>query len=161
WALVKAAPHCLFALRHLRSTLGEVFDACGIRDARLRAVLCGPHPDHGVAPSRVSALLHAGLVSHYLDRGAFYPEGGGQIISDKLVEAIEARGGQVLLLTRVTRILVEGGHAVGVELWNKHLGARKVRARAVISNADLKKTYGALLPGEAVSAKKKRRVQQY
>lgn len=158
--LLKAAPACAFALRHLRSTLARVLDAC-TSNARLRAVLCGPHLDHAVAPSRVAAVLHAGVVMHYLWRGAFYPEGGGQVISDKLVEAIEARGGKVLLLSRVTQILVERGRAAGVTFWNKHLGQRSVRARAVISNADLKKTYASLLPASAVSPKKLKKVARY
>jgi UDP-N-acetylmuramate--alanine ligase len=35
--------------------------------------------------------LQAGLTDHYM-RGAFYPEGGGQVIAARLVEAIRAHG---------------------------------------------------------------------
>ncbi|MDP6484533.1 MAG: hypothetical protein QGH70_11905, partial [Nitrospinota bacterium] len=37
-------------------------------------------------------LWIAGLAVHYF-RGAYYPKGGGQIISDKIADAIEAAGG--------------------------------------------------------------------
>ena len=53
-----------------------------------------------------------------------------------LVEAIEARGGEVRLKTAVKRIVVENGSAAGVELAD----GQTVRARAVVSNADLKRT---------------------
>jgi len=34
-------------------------------------------------------------MAHYLDQGAFYPEGGGQIMSDRLAESIERSGGKL------------------------------------------------------------------
>jgi phytoene dehydrogenase-like protein len=82
---------------------------------------------------------HAAIVAHYAG-GAWYPEGGGQAMADRLAAAIEAAGGAILLRTRATRILVEGGRVTGVELDSHHLGRRVVRAPVVISNADLKHT---------------------
>lgn len=147
--LALAAPRALLALRHLSSTLEQVLDTC-TKDPRLRTVLVGPHLDHGVAPSRVSALLHAGLVMHYVVDGGCYPKGGGQGLSDALVAQVEAGGGRVLLLSTAEQILVERGRAVGVVFNNKHLGRVTVRAPLVVSNADLKKTFAALLPAHAV-----------
>jgi all-trans-retinol 13,14-reductase len=158
--LLRALPFSMFAVRHLNSTLEQVLDAC-TQDARLRAVLIGPHMDHAVAPSRVSALLHAGLVMHYLVDGAFYPAGGGQAMSDALVEAIEKGGGRVLLLSKAERIVVEDGRAAGVVFTNKHLGRVTVRAPIVVSNADLKATYQRLLPEHAVPAAVQEKVQSY
>ena len=158
--MLAALPRSLYAVKHLNSTLEQVLDEC-TTDPRLRAVMCGPHMDHAVAPSRVSALLHAGLLMHYIADGAFYPEGGGQAMSDKLVAAVEAGGGKVLLLSKVERILVEDGRAAGVVFSNKHLGSVTVKAPIVVSNADLKRTFQRLLPDQAVPGKVKERVEKY
>ncbi len=73
----------------------------------------------------------------YYFKGGFYPKGGSSRFSDVLVEAIEERGGAVHLKTPVKRILVENGEACGVELRD----GRKVRARAIVSNADIRRTF--------------------
>ena len=65
------------------------------------------------------------LFGYYFD-GGYYPAGGSQRFADALVEAIEARGGTVKLKTRVERILVEDGRAIGVALAD---GRRVKRAR--------------------------------
>ena len=120
-------------------TIGQVLDDC-TQDARLRAVLLGQSGDYGLPPSEVSAVLHLGLAGHYF-RGAYYPKGGGQVIADRLAEVIEQHGGTVHLRHPVERVLVENGAAVGLRL-EPHAGdpAQEVRARAVLSNADLRKT---------------------
>ena len=81
----------------------------------------------------------------YYFNGGYYPVGGSQHLADVLVEAIKARGGAVHLKSRVAKILVEGGRAVGLKLAD----GRRIDARAVISNADPKRTFLELLePGE-------------
>jgi all-trans-retinol 13,14-reductase len=88
--------------------------------------------------------MSAGLVAHYMS-GAYFPKGGGQVVSDRLAEAIERNGGKILLRASARRILVERGRVVGVEIESKHLGVRVVRAPCVISNADLKQTMEKLV----------------
>jgi phytoene dehydrogenase-like protein len=73
--------------------------------------------------------------------GGFYPAGGSSRLPEALVRAIAARGGEVRLKTRVARILVEDGRARGVELAD----GRRIAAGAVVSNADLKRTFGELV----------------
>ncbi len=125
---------------HKNATIGAVLDACCARDPALRAVLLGQSGDYGLPPSKVSAMLHLGLAGHYF-RGAYYPEGGGQVIADRLAARIEALGGAVHLRRPVEKILIENGRAVGVRLPPKAGGAaRDVRADVVLSNADLKRT---------------------
>jgi phytoene dehydrogenase-like protein len=109
--------------------------------------------DYAVAPSRVALLLHAGLITHYLVTGAAYPKGGGQVIADRLSEAVEARGGKIMLRATVTKILVENGRAKGVVFHNKHVGEQTVYAPVVVSAADIKKTFADLLPQDAVKPK--------
>ena len=144
----------------LDRSLADLFDELGC-SPRLRTVLAGEHGTYALPPSRASLVLHAALVVHYL-KGAWYPEGGGQVIADRLVEVIEAHGGDVVLRTPVTRILVEDGRAVGVRLAPPSPERRRgvpdeLRAPVVVSNADLKRTVGELvgpeaLPGEFVEA---------
>lgn len=128
----------LSLLRFGTSTLGAFLDTC-TRNPRLRAVLTGQSGDYALPASRVSLVIGAGLPAHYL-QGAYVPRGGGQVISDRLAEAIERGGGKILLRTSARRILIEGGRVTGVELESKHLGVRRVRAPVVVSNADLKQT---------------------
>jgi all-trans-retinol 13,14-reductase len=76
------------------------------------------------------------LFSYYF-HGGFYPAGGSGRLADVLTDAIKERGGQVWLKTGVAKIVVAQGRAAGVTLGD----GRTVRARAVVSNADLKRTF--------------------
>jgi len=84
----------------------------------------------------------------YYFKGGYYPLGGSGRFSDVLVEAIRARGGEVRLKTAVRRILVEDGRAAGVVLGD----GRTVRAGAVVSNADIKRTLLELVEPQALPA---------
>lgn len=120
------------------STLGQLLD--GITDnPQLRAVIAGQHGDYGLPPSEVAAIFHAGIANHFF-KGAYYPRGGGQAISDKLADRIEALGGTIHLRRGIERVIVEGGRAVGVvtEPWKGV--SHTVRAKYVLSNADVKAT---------------------
>ena len=125
-------------LWHINDTLKKFLDTC-TADQRLQAVLAGQSGAYAEPPSRASLLAHAMVTAGYL-KGAYYPVGGAQVTSDRLADSIERHGGKILLMTEVTRILVEDGRAVGVEFNSHHLGRRTVRAPVVISDADLKHT---------------------
>ena len=77
----------------------------------------------------------------YYFHGGYYPVGGSGRLADALVEAIEARGGEVRLKTRVARILVMQGRAAGLTLAD----GTRIAAGAVVSNADLKRTFRELV----------------
>ena len=146
-------------LRYANSTVASFLDSC-THDIRLRAVLTAHSGDYAEPPSRASLMVHAGVTAGYL-AGAYYPEGGGQTLSDRLSESIERQGGKILLRAPVTKILVEHGRAVGVEFDSHHLGRSTVRAPVVISNADLKRTFFELIGAEFVKPKTVRRIQGY
>lgn len=139
-------------------TIGDLL-ASLTSDKRLRGIMLGQSGDYGVPPSRASAFLHIGMAAHYF-RGAFYPKGGGQVIADRLAESIEKAGGTIHLRHAVERILIENGRAVGVRVASRAgEPARDVRARLVLSNADLQRTLLELigpehLPGEWVTRTK-------
>jgi phytoene dehydrogenase-like protein len=82
----------------------------------------------------------------YYFHGGYYPVGGSGRLADALVEAIEARGGEVRLKTRVARILIEGGRAAGVQLAD----GTRVAAGAVVANADVKRTFLELVDPKAL-----------
>lgn len=138
-------------LANLDRTFGDFLDEHHA-SPRLRTVLAGEHGTYGLPPSQASFILHAALVMHYL-KGAFYPEGGGQVIADGLVRVIEEHGGAVVLRTPVERIVVEDGRAVGVRLRppspERARGVpEELRAPVVVSNADLKRTVTELVGAE-------------
>lgn len=145
-AVLGTLPRAGLALRWSGSTLAAFLDTC-THDARLRAVIAAQNLTYAQPPSRVALPLHAILAMHYF-AGAYYPEGGAQVMADRLAEAIETGGGKILLRTRARRILVERGRAVGVEIDGKHVGRRSIRAPVVISNADLKRTLLDLIDAE-------------
>ena len=96
---------------------------------------------------RLTCAQMAPLFGYYFD-GGYYPAGGSERLAQVLVEAIEARGGTVRLKTRVERILLDDGRAIGVALAD----GRRVAARAIVSNADVKRTFLELVGRDALPA---------
>ncbi len=140
----------LAALWKYRS-LTRVLDSC-TKNPRLRAVICGQHGDYGMPPSQTAALFHAGLLGHF-SAGAYYPRGGGQAISDKLADAVEAAGGTICLRKGISEIIIEGGRAVGVRTDEGKAGSSEVRASVVLSNADPTQTLLQLVGPQHLSKK--------
>jgi phytoene dehydrogenase-like protein len=120
--------------------LASVLDACGIDDPLLRGFLTAQCGNHGLAPDQVSFPVHAAMIEHYLE-GGYYPVGGARRLVAGYLRELRAHRGEIRLSTRVSRILLERGRAVGVELAT----GERIRARTVISNADPAVTYGRLL----------------
>ena len=123
-----------------------------IRDPRLRAVLASQWADYGLPPGRSAFVAHAVIVSHYLN-GAWYPAGGAGEIPKAAGSVIQAAGGELLAGHEVTKILLEDGRAVGVEVQSKKGkdGARmEFRAPVIVSDAGAWNTFTRLLPTEAV-----------
>ena len=111
-------------------SLAELFDECEL-SAKARAVIDHWNGLYAGPPSQTAVVMHAVIADHYM-QGAFYPEGGGQMIPARLVQAIEAHGGEVRCLTSVKRVIVEDRHVVGVELGDGSI----IETELVISNAD-------------------------
>lgn len=90
----------------------------------------------------------------YYFKGGYYPTGGSGAFADALVEAIERRGGEVLLKSKVKRILIERDCAAGIVLGD----GKTVRATAVVSNADLKRTFLELVAPECLPTEFRERI---
>jgi phytoene dehydrogenase-like protein len=123
------------AFRWMNVAFGAMLDA-HFRDPRLKellSVLTGYLSDD---PRALTVGAMAPIFGYYFD-GGYYPAGGSQAFADALVGAIQEHGGAVRLRTPVSRILIDAGRAVGVEL----AGGERLRAEAVISNADARRTF--------------------
>jgi prolycopene isomerase len=112
-----------------------------LKDPKLKAIVSVLWGYYGLPPSQLASIYFALPTIGYLQQGGFYPRGKSQAISNAFARFIEKRGGKVLLKSRVERILVKDGAAVGVATADgrEHLG------KAVISNANVYDTFHTLL----------------
>ncbi|MEV5281237.1 NAD(P)/FAD-dependent oxidoreductase [Streptomyces sp. NPDC051993] len=117
-----------------RRPLSELLDHCGL-STQARTILAAQSPNYGMGPDQASVSMHATVTDHYV-RGAYYPEGGGQMLAASLAEVLEAHGGELRTKTRVERILVENGKVTGVGLTDGAL----LKSPLVVSNADYRRT---------------------
>jgi len=125
-------------------TMGKPWEAmvdARLKDPKLRAVVSALWGYYGLPPSRLSPFYYALPTYSYLRDGGFYPVGKSQKISSAFADFIEARGGKVLLRTRVEKILVKDGAAYGV----RTADGREFTGRVVVSNANAPDTLGKML----------------
>ncbi len=116
------------------------------RDPRLQQVVERYATYAGADPARAPGTLS---VIPYTETafGAWHPRGGMHRIAEVMRDVIVERGGTVRTSTPVTRVLIDGGVATGVELAD----GERIAADAVVSNVDAAHLYGTLLdaPNEA------------
>jgi phytoene desaturase len=126
-------------LEPLSSFVGRRF-----RDRRLRQILGYPAVFLGSSPYLTPSMYH--LMSHLdLADGVLYPMGGFSRVIESIADLARAEGVTILTRSEVTRIVVEGGKATGVEYLD---GSRDIRfsdADIVVSAADLHHTETQLL----------------
>ncbi len=92
-----------------------------------------------VMPAERTPMINAGMV--FSDRhagGINYPKGGVGVIAEKLVKGLENHDGEIRYKSRVTKILLEGKKAIGVQLSN----GEQILAKKIISNATRWDTFG-------------------
>jgi phytoene dehydrogenase-like protein len=123
-----------------------------VTDRKLKLLLTADCPHWGSPPNRTSFVFDSMLrLSYFL--GNYYPVGGSQAFVDELARAFEARGGDILMSTRVRRITVDDSRATGVELETTRgplRAERTIGAGCVVSNADLRLTADELLAGAPI-----------
>lgn len=149
WRAGWAAPFAMLPLARL-------FDVCGIGPAP-RPVLAGQTPAYAAPAARTPVIVQAGYLKNYVEGGAYFPVGGGQVLAATMAEVLRANGGDFRLNARVARIVVEDGRVTGVELAD----GEQITAPVVVSNADLKRTYSELLDPKVVPWWARRRVAGY
>lgn len=111
-----------------------------------------------VVPAERTPMINAGMV--FSDRhygGINYPRGGVGQIAQKLVTGLEQSGGAIRYKARVTQIVQENGHAVGVQLASGEV----LRARRIISNATRWDTFEKLIPAEQMPTAERKWQRRY
>jgi all-trans-retinol 13,14-reductase len=149
FTVLRSAPGLL---RWSRATLKELLDH-HFDDPRLKAAVAGPCGDLGLPPSRLSAFLHMGVLTHY-SRGAYFPHRGSSGLRDAFVDGLQQEGAVLHRNARVERILHEGGRVTGV----RTVDGRTFHADAVISNAQATDTY-AMVGHEHLGRRLRTKVQ--
>lgn len=90
--LRKAGPYAAAGMLPLEA----VVRLCGITGAAA-AVVCGQTPAYASSARRAPALVQAGYLSIYVGGGAFFPRGGGQVLSSSMADVVEANGGTIAI----------------------------------------------------------------
>ncbi len=119
------------AHRHLKNI--TVADALGARisDPWLREVLGATGIYVGGYPEDLGYLYFLHVVYATLCKGNAYVLGASEQLSQALVQRIESAGGQVLLGTSVTRVLIdESGNAEGVQTTQGRFDAKRIYINA-------------------------------
>ncbi|MEH6584652.1 MAG: NAD(P)/FAD-dependent oxidoreductase [Halioglobus sp.] len=84
-------------------------------------------------------------------------KGGMGKLSESLVRRIEALDGEVRLKQRVSRILIEDGTAIGVELKN----GEQLFAKTIVSNLDKPTTFDVLMPDHKVDDEVQKKIDGF
>jgi prolycopene isomerase len=148
---------CLGLARHLPRNVGGLARRY-LRDPALLRFIDMECYCWSVVPADRTPLINAGMV--FSDRhygGVNYPRGGVGRIATALAEGLTQHGGAIQYRSRVRRILVEQGQAMGVELAT----GERYYARRVISNATRWDTFDHLLPGSVLPPKERRWRDRY
>ncbi len=119
-----------------------------VKDDRLRKVLGYPAVFLGASPYAAPSMYH--LMSHLdLAGGVLYPVGGFARVIQSIADLATSAGATLTRSARVTRIVVEGGAAVGVDYTDARKRSHTARADLVVVTADLHFSETELLePGQ-------------
>jgi prolycopene isomerase len=127
-------------LEHRTATVTEVLDRY-VEDPRLKGVITALWGYHGVPPSRLSFIAYAGMTISLLEGGETYCQGSFQNLVNAYATAVQRGGGEIVVGTEVTKIVVRDGRVAGVVLADE----QEVSAPVVLSNVDLMQTVERLV----------------
>ena len=116
-----------------------------IENEELIAVLCGQFGDYGPPPKQANFFMHASIVNHYLE-GGYFPKGGTNTISNKIIKSIEERGGSVLVSKGVKEIIIADQEAIGVVMENDI----EVYAKEIVSSIGIINTFTKLVKKDMI-----------
>jgi len=95
----------------------------------------------GVPVSRLSFTIFAVMLYSYLNRGAYIPRLNSHGLATAMEKKLRELGCQLYFNTEITKILVEGGRAVGVET----AAGETFKAPFVVANLSPHLVYGKLI----------------
>lgn len=94
----------------------------------------------GVPISRLSFTIFAVMLYSYLSRGAYIPRLNSHGLATAMEQKLRELGAQIYFNTEVTKIMIEGGRAVGVETDT----GERFKAPFVVANLSPHLVYGKL-----------------
>jgi phytoene dehydrogenase-like protein len=118
-------------IRYLPTTWGQVLDR-DVKDPAARAVLSQYWGYVGLPPSQISFVYMASTLAAYVSRGAAFPRGRSQALSNAFLARFQELGGQARMNCGVERITTANGRVTGVVTEGGH----EITSDWVISNAD-------------------------
>ncbi|MBW4575586.1 MAG: C-3',4' desaturase CrtD [Aphanothece sp. CMT-3BRIN-NPC111] len=126
WQLISAVrPNTTIALPYAFLTVGDALRGYGLADnLRLRTFLDLQLKLYSQVDAEETALLYAAtaLSVSQEPQGLFHLQGSMQVLSDRLVAALERDGGQLLMRHTVERINIERSSASSVVIRNQKTG---------------------------------------
>lgn len=126
WQLTKAVrPGTLITLPYTFLTVGDALRGYGLKDdQRLKTFLDLQLKLYSQVDAEETALLYAAtaLSVSQLPQGLFHLKGSMQVLSDRLVEALNRDEGTLLMRHTVEHIQVKDGKAIGVVIRNQKTG---------------------------------------
>jgi len=134
-------------LHLLRGTAASQLNRSFSNEA-IRSAMSGTLLFTGIPPDKMPVASLLGLAAMFR-QGYFIPEGGMGSIPETLGHAVRKQGGEIHLNSNVNRILVNDGHAYGIDVENEGV----VNVDAVISTTSGMHTFGSLLSERDVPAK--------
>jgi len=117
--------------RYLPVTWGHVLNR-DVVDPRARAVLSQYWGYVGMPPSKISFVYFASTLAAYVRRGAAFPKGRSQALSNAFLARFEELGGEARMSCPVRQITTTDGRVSGVITEE----GEEIQADWVISNAD-------------------------
>ena len=160
WQLVSAIrPDTLVTAPFTFSTVGQVLKAFGLYgDRRLKTFLDLQLKLYSQVGTDETALLYAAtaLGVSQEPQGLFHLKGSMQVLSDRLVAALERDGGKLLMRHTVERLHVENGQTTGVTVRSQKSGETWTEAAdIVVANVTVQNLI-ALLGDQAPSGYRQR-----
>jgi len=137
-----------------RRTAGELLDM-HFENEDLKLALAGPLQYYSDDPYKLSAVIFALAHSSRFKGGTHYIKGGSVRLSNHLVDFIKEKGSGILFSRKVTKILIEGGTAYGVEYINTEIENAEpvsVQAKSIIVNASVPQAVNELIPANQVES---------
>jgi len=136
WKIILMLPVFPLLFPHLvfwtYTTVGSFIDSI-IKDDDLKLTLLANLGYYHDDPYSASLIYFSvGQASYY--NGGYFIKGGSQKLSDYLAKVITDNNGQLLLGTKVTKIITQSNAAIGIEYQNKQLFADTIIANAAIPN---------------------------
>ena len=126
WQVIKALrPDTLLTAPYLFSTVGQVLQGYGLgADQRLKTFLDMQLKLYSQVDADETALLYAATALGVAQQpqGLYHLQGSMQVLSDRLVTALERNGGKLLLRHRIEHIHLEQGKATTVVIRNPKTG---------------------------------------